>query len=26
VTVLRDGREQQLDVTIGRYKASDERK
>jgi serine protease Do len=26
VTVLRDGREQQLDVTIGRYKASEERK
>ena len=26
VTVLRDGQEQQLDVTIGRYKASDERK
>jgi len=26
VTVLRDGREQQLDVTIGRYKATEERK
>src|SRR5262249_10976878 len=26
VTVLRGGREQQLDVTIGRYKAADERR
>ena len=26
VTVLRNGQEQQLDVTIGRYKAAEERK